>query len=58
MKIKHLLRRHSYEPPKGGAGGRFDQTAAANVILDQARELYLFWHEVFADRAQNLLNAR
>jgi type I restriction enzyme R subunit len=45
-KIKHLLRRCGYEPK--GAGGRFDQTVVANLILDQARELYRFWPEVYA----------
>jgi type I restriction enzyme R subunit len=45
-KIKHLLRRNGYEPP-AGTGGRFDQTAVANIILDQARELYRFWPEAY-----------
>jgi type I restriction enzyme R subunit len=48
-KVKHLLRRYGYELPTQ-AGGRFDQTAVANAILDQARELYRFWPEVYASR--------
>jgi type I restriction enzyme R subunit len=46
-KIKHLLRRYGYSGPKG-AGGRFDQNTVANAILDQARELYRYWPEVYS----------
>lgn len=49
-KIKRLLRKHDYEPPKpagGGAGGggrRLDH--AAQLVLDQARVLYRYWPDV------------
>lgn len=49
-KIKRLLRRHRYAPPKprpnggGGGGGGFDY--AAQLVLDQARALYRYWPEI------------
>jgi type I restriction enzyme R subunit len=48
-KIKHLLRRLGYKPPKGQATARsFDRSAIADLILEQARELYRFWPDVYA----------
>jgi type I restriction enzyme R subunit len=46
-KIKHLLRRHGYKPPIAGASG-LDRNRVADLILDQARELYRYWPEVLA----------
>ena len=51
-KIKRLLRKHKYRPPKprphgGGGGGDlrgFDY--AAQLLLDQAKALYRYWPEV------------
>ncbi len=49
-KIKRLLRKHNYEPPRsdrGGASGggrRLDH--AAQLVLDQARVLYRRWPDV------------
>lgn len=51
-RIKRLLRRHGYEPPKakaaGGAGGRRARRLdnAAQLVLDQAKALYRYWPEV------------
>jgi type I restriction enzyme R subunit len=46
-KIKHLLRRFGYRAPNGGAGRQ--RNAIADLILDQARELYRFWPEFYAN---------
>ena len=51
-KIKRLLRKHKYRPPKpkpngGGGGGDlrgFDY--AAQLVLDQAKALYRYWPDV------------
>ena len=50
-KIKRLLRKHKYQPPKprpdGGGGGDlrgFD--FAAQLVLDQAKALYRYWPDV------------
>ena len=50
-KIKRLLRKHKYRPPKprpsGGGGGDlggFDY--AARLVLDQAKALYRYWPDV------------
>lgn len=45
VKIKRLLRKHSYTPPAPvGGGGGIDQ--AAQIVLDQAKALYRYWPEV------------
>lgn len=46
-KIKHLLRRHGYKPLAGG-GHAPQRKEIADLILEQARELYRFWPEVYA----------
>jgi len=50
-KIKHLLRRYKYKPASGGGGGRGpERKEIADLILEQARELYRFWPEIpFSD---------
>jgi type I restriction enzyme R subunit len=49
-RIKHLLRRFKYEPPASGGAGPRNRGAVAELILEQARELYRFWPDVyFAD---------
>lgn len=50
-RIKRLLRRHGYEPPKAkatGVGGRRARRLdnAAQLVLDQAKALYCYWPEV------------
>ena len=48
-KIKRLLRKHSYQPPrpKGGGGARSNGFEyAAQLVLDQAKVLYRRWPEV------------
>jgi type I restriction enzyme R subunit len=50
-RIKRLLRRHGYEPPKAkatGVGGRRARRLdnAAQLVLDQAKALYRYWPEV------------
>ena len=50
-KIKRLLRRHRYHPPKprpdgGGGGDRHDLDYAAQLIFDQAKALYRYWPDV------------
>jgi type I restriction enzyme R subunit len=46
-KIKRLLRRHRYRPPRRGGGGGIDD--AAQLVLDQAKALYRYWPDVEAD---------
>jgi type I restriction enzyme R subunit len=46
-KIKHLLRRHHYRPLGGGGRGP-ERREIADLILEQARELYRFWPEVYS----------
>ena len=46
-KIKHLLRRHGYKPP-AGTGSTDGRREIADLVLEQARELYRFWPEVYA----------
>ncbi|MGZ4268972.1 MAG: type I restriction enzyme endonuclease domain-containing protein, partial [Solirubrobacteraceae bacterium] len=53
-KIKRLLRRRGYTPPKaptngGGAGGGGGLEYAADRILMQARTLYRYWPDVESD---------
>jgi type I restriction enzyme R subunit len=43
VKIKRLLRRYKYEPPRGGGGPSVDRVV--DLVLDQARVLYRFWPE-------------
>jgi type I restriction enzyme R subunit len=48
-KIKRLLRRHEYRPPKPKAGGGGDVRgfdSAAQLVLDQAKALYRYWPDV------------
>jgi type I restriction enzyme, R subunit len=46
-KIKHLLRRHGYKAPAGG--GRAPQRSEiADLILEQARELYRLWPDIYS----------
>ncbi|MGH3991010.1 MAG: type I restriction endonuclease subunit R, partial [Pseudonocardiaceae bacterium] len=48
-KIKRLLRKHAYQPPrpKGGGGGRSNGLEyAAQLVLDQAKVLYRSWPEI------------
>jgi type I restriction enzyme, R subunit len=44
-KIKHLLRRYKYNAAGGGGGRAPKRKEIADLILDQARELYRFWPE-------------
>ena len=47
-KIKRLLRKHKYQPPRapsGGGGGR-GMDWAADVVLNQAKALYRYWPEI------------
>jgi type I restriction enzyme R subunit len=50
--IKRLLRKHEYTPPaptpNGGNGDAHSLDYAANLLYDQARELYRYWPEVDA----------
>jgi type I restriction enzyme R subunit len=46
-KIKHLLRRYRYMPPSRAGGGP-QPKEIADLILEQARELYRFWPEVYS----------
>ena len=48
-KIKRLLRKHSYQPPRpkgGGGGGSNGLEYAAQLVLDQAKVLYRSWPEI------------
>lgn len=46
-KIKRLLRKHRYQPPRPGAGGgERPLDHAAQVVLDQAKALYRYWPDV------------
>lgn len=50
-KIKRLLRKHNYEPPKpsrDGGGGLVGFDYAAQLVLDQAKSLYRYWPDVEA----------
>jgi type I restriction enzyme, R subunit len=47
-KIKHLLRRHRYAAPAAGGGWGSRRSDVAGLILEQARELYRFWPEVYS----------
>lgn len=51
-RIKRLLRKHHYSPPVRRHGGakQLDFDSTAQLILDQAREIYRYWPEVEADR--------
>lgn len=48
--IKRLLRKHAYKPPapvpNGGNGDAHSLDDAADLLYDQARELYRYWPEV------------
>jgi len=49
--IKRLLRKHDYTPPApkphgGGHGDAHSLDYAANVLYEQARQLYRYWPEV------------
>jgi type I restriction enzyme R subunit len=51
-KIKRLLRRNGYKPPKpagNGGGGGDSLEYAADLILTQARTLYRYWPDVETD---------
>lgn len=48
-KIKRLLRKHKYRPPKpsaDGGGGLAGFDYAAQLVLDQAKSLYRYWPDV------------
>jgi type I restriction enzyme, R subunit len=48
-KIKRLLRKHKYKPPKptrDGGGGLAGFDYAAQLVLDQAKSLYRYWPDV------------
>lgn len=48
-KIKRLLRKHKYKPPKptgDGGGGLVGFDYAAQLVLDQAKSLYRYWPDV------------
>jgi type I restriction enzyme, R subunit len=48
-KIKRLLRKHNYQPPRpkgGGGGGSNGLEYAAQLVLDQAKVLYRSWPEI------------
>jgi type I restriction enzyme R subunit len=50
-KIKRLLRKHKYQPPKpksdgSGAGDSHGFDHAAQLVLDQAKALYRYWPDV------------
>ncbi len=48
-KIKRLLRKYKYQPPKpalSGGGGSYGFDDAAQIVLNQAKALYRYWPEV------------
>jgi type I restriction enzyme R subunit len=48
-KIKRLLRKHKYQPPRpsqDGGGGLAGFEYAAQLVLDQAKSLYRYWPDV------------
>jgi type I restriction enzyme R subunit len=49
-KIKRLLRKHKYQPPKPPAsgGGMVGFDYAAQLVFDQAKALYRYWPEIEA----------
>ncbi len=46
-KIKRLLRRHGYKPAASGMGGSGDDLDRyAQLVLEQAKELYRYWPDI------------
>jgi hypothetical protein len=45
-KIKRLLRKHKYQPPKPSADGGGGLRLRGQLVLDQAKSLYRYWPDV------------